>query len=128
VIPIQLVLSPQLAEEKNLWLKSLTNQLQGEEKIGRLVKDFQKHTNNIWYKSVMNMIVRANLKEFQEVKEMSLCEALEELMHDELEECRKKGWDDKEREVISKMQKNGFSQEKIAQILEIPLKNVLAVK
>lgn len=35
---------------------------------------------------VMNIIVRANKKEFQEVKEM--CEALEELMYEELEEKR----------------------------------------
>ena len=34
----------------------------------------------------MNIIVRANKKEFQEVKEM--CEALEELMYEELEEKR----------------------------------------
>ena len=33
---------------------------------------------------VMHVIVRANKKEFQEVKEM--CEALEELMYEELEE------------------------------------------
>ena len=132
LIPIQLVFSPELAEEKNPWLKSLTNRLKGEEIIGRLVKDFQKHANNIWYKSMMNMIIRANLKEFQEVKDMSLCEALDELMHDELEESRKRGWDDgwgnRGKEVIAKMQKNGFSPEKIAQILEIPLKDVLAVK
>ena len=35
---------------------------------------------------VMNIIVRANKKEFQEVKEM--CEALEELMYEELGEKR----------------------------------------
>ena len=35
---------------------------------------------------VMNIIVWANKKEFQEVKEM--CEALEELMYEELEEKR----------------------------------------
>lgn len=34
----------------------------------------------------MHIIVRANKKEFQEVKEM--CEALEELMYEELEEKR----------------------------------------
>lgn len=44
---------------------------------------------NPLYKSVMNIIVRANKKEFQEVKDM--CEALEELMHDELEERRRLG-------------------------------------
>lgn len=37
----------------------------------------------------MNIIVRANKKEFQEVKDM--CEALEELMRDELEERRRLG-------------------------------------
>lgn len=35
---------------------------------------------------VMNIIVRANKKEFQEVKEM--CEALEELVYEELGEKR----------------------------------------
>ena len=156
VFPVQLVLSPELTEEQNLWLKSLTNQIKDDKTIGKLVRDFQQHTNNIWYISMMNMIVRANMKKFQEVQDMSVCEALEELMHDELEECRKRGWMDgqkagwidgqkagwrdgqkagletgrynKEKEVISKMQKNGFSPEMISQILEIPLKDVLAVK
>ena len=39
---------------------------------------------------VMNIIVWANKKEFQEVKEM--CEALEELMYEELEEKRRLGY------------------------------------
>jgi len=138
------VLSPKLAEEQNLWLKSLTNQIKDDKTIGKLVKDFQQHTNNIWYKSMMNMIVRANMKKFQEVRDMSVCEALEELMQDRLEESwnngqkagwidgQKAGWGDgwgnRGREDILKMKKNGFSPEKIAQILEIPLKEVLAVK
>ncbi len=59
---------------------------------------------------------------------MSVCEALEELMHDELQKRWDDGWGNRGKEDIMKMLKNGFSPEKIAQILEIPLKDVLAVK
>ena len=53
------------------------------------MEDYKNHDKNPLYKSVMNIIVRANKKEFQEVKDM--CEALEELMRDELEERRRLG-------------------------------------
>ena len=51
----------------------------------------------------MHIIVRANKKEFQEVKEM--CEALEELMYEELEEKRRLGLQEGLREGLREGEK-----------------------
>lgn len=56
----------------------------------KLLEDFGNHKQEILYRSVMNIIMQANKTQFQEVKDM-LCEALEELMKDELEANRSRG-------------------------------------
>lgn len=88
-IPMQLIVTGKLSAKENLWLRNLTNHLEGRQAARELLEDYKNHDKNSLYKSVMNIIVRANKKEFQEVKDM--CEALEELMHDELEERRRLG-------------------------------------
>ena len=50
-----------------------------------------EHKKDERYRSVMDLIVRANQELFMEVKKM--CRALEELMADELEAMRKSGWE-----------------------------------
>ena len=69
----------------------------GKEAAKELLEEYKNYTKNPLYKSVMNIIVRANKKEFQEVKEM--CEALEELMYEELEEKRRLGLQEGEKRV-----------------------------
>lgn len=86
-IPMQLIITSRLSEKENLWLKSLTDELEQTADAERLVSVYKKHTDNTLYRSVMDIIVRANRKKFQEVKEM--CTALEELMKDEIEAMRK---------------------------------------
>ena len=88
-IPIQLILTKELSEEQNLWLKSLTNELEETETAKHLIEQYGKHKGNNLYKSVMDLIVRANKDKFKEAKIM--CEALEELMEDELEAKRTQG-------------------------------------
>ena len=88
-IPIQLILTKELSEEQNLWLKSLTDELEETEMAKRLIEQYGKHKGNNLYKSVMDLIVRANKDKFKEAKIM--CEALEELMEDELEAKRTQG-------------------------------------
>ena len=88
-IPIQLILTKELSEEENLWLKSLTDDLEKPETAKRLIDQYRKHKGNNLYKSVMNLIVRANKSKFEEAKTM--CEALEELMKDELEAKKAEG-------------------------------------
>lgn len=85
-IPIQIIVTKDLSAEENLWLKSLTDQLPGEQFAQKLFRDYEKHQNNILYQSTMNIIVQANQRLYKEDKNM--CEALlelaKELMQDEL--------------------------------------------
>jgi len=83
IIPIQLLVTPKLSEEQNLWLKSLTNQIQ-EPQMKAIINDYKKHKNNPLYDSILNLIIQANQKKFKEVNDM--CEALEELMKDKIQE------------------------------------------
>ena len=88
-IPIQMILTKELSEKHNLWLKSLTDDLEGADIRWRLIEQYGEHKENKLYKSVMNLIVRANQDKFKEVKTM--CEALEELMKDEMEAKKAEG-------------------------------------
>lgn len=87
-MPMQLIVTKELSEE-NLWLKSLTNHLTGTETADNLLREYGHHKEDKLYKSVMDMIVRANKEKFVEVKTM--CEALEELMKDELDAKEREG-------------------------------------
>ena len=102
-IPIQLVLLHQLSGEKNLWLHSLSVEMSGREEAESLLKEYEKHKRDKKYRSVMDMIVRVNREQFLEVKKM--CQALEELMADELEDMRKKGQEDGRKEGIARFAK-----------------------
>lgn len=90
IIPIQIIVTRHLNPEKNLWLSSLTDHLTDIQVTQKLLEDFGKHKQNRLYRSAINIIMQANKTQFQEVKDM-LCEALEELMKDELEEKRTLG-------------------------------------
>ncbi len=67
-IPIQLILTKELSENHNLWLKNLTDNLEDPEMVNRLIEQYAKHKENSLYKSVMNLIVRANQEKFKEVE------------------------------------------------------------
>lgn len=86
-IPIQLIVTSKLPEEENLWLRNLTNKMADPASAEKLVKEYGKHKDNILYQSVMDIIVRANAEQFQEVGNM--CEALKELMKDEFDAVRR---------------------------------------
>ena len=80
---IQLIVTNRLSEKDNLWLKNLTNDLRENEIALKLIEDYRKHEKNTLYRSVMNVIVKANEERFQEVD--SMCEALEELFKDKID-------------------------------------------
>ena len=84
-IPIQIVVGSQLSPKENLWLRGLTNKLESQEMLEDLVKDYRKHSENTWYQSAMNIIVRANEEKFMEDDSM-VCDALMEIMGDKLEQ------------------------------------------
>ena len=88
LFPIQLIVTKYLTSAENLWLKSLTNDLKSEDDAKLLLSAYQKHQKEKLYQSVMNIIVRANRERF-EVD--SMCEALEEIMKDKLDERENRG-------------------------------------
>ena len=85
ILPIQLIVTSKLNWEDNLWLRSLTNKLEDRSQIQKIVNEYHDNKSNKLYESVMDIIVRANQKEFEEAKG-DMCKALEELMADVIEE------------------------------------------
>lgn len=106
ILPIQFIITSRLTQKENLWLKSLTNHLEHAKEADYLVSEYRKHKNNTLYQSVMDIIVRANIEKFREVKEM--CEALKELMKDEYDamyqyfEAKNQEIENRNREVENK--------------------------
>ncbi|MDE7045327.1 MAG: hypothetical protein K2O97_10025 [Acetatifactor sp.] len=88
IFPMQLIVTSRLSPEKNLWLNSLTNDLR-KENMDRLLQEYGKHSNENLYRSVMNLIVRANREKFEEGK--AVCDALKELFRKDIEEARREG-------------------------------------
>ena len=90
ILPIQVLVTNQLSPEKNLWLYSLTDTLEDMSVTRRLLEDYKKNKENQLYQSVMEIIVKANENRLKEGKR-DMCNALLELMKDELDEKREEG-------------------------------------
>lgn len=122
-VPIQLIVTSRLSEEKNFWLKNLTNELRDEETVDKMLREYEKHKNNVCYRSVMDIVVRANEKMFKGGSEM--CDALWELFADRIEDLNQKSWEAGEKEGkkegisltkrVFRMDAEGISCEMIAE-------------
>lgn len=111
-LPIQILLLNRLPEKENLWLRNLTDHLSGEEQAERLVKEYWNHKDNTLDQAVMDIIIRANRKQFEEAKNM--CDALRELFAEELKENYQAGEDQGRREfsrLILKLSELGRTDE-----------------
>ncbi len=75
--------------KENLWLRSLTNNLNDAKLVDKISGIYSKHQKDERYKSVMNVIVRANREKFKEVTNM--CEALREIWAEDFERARTEG-------------------------------------
>lgn len=76
--PVQFLVTSELPEETNLWLRSLTNRLSECSSAEKLIREYEKHQKDTLYSSVMEIIVQANVEKFSEVRQM--CNALRELI------------------------------------------------
>ena len=81
MFPAQIIVTKLISKEENFWLRNLTNKLESKEEVYR---QYQKHSDNNLYKSVMDIIVKANGELFKEGNEM--CQALFDLYRNELME------------------------------------------
>ena len=90
MVPTQIILLDALSDEESLWLKSLTDHIAGDGDIDRLLESYEKHFTDPHYRTVMDIVVRANRRRFEEMKSKYLCDALVELFEDELNEKAEK--------------------------------------
>lgn len=88
-IPMQLLLTPKLSEKENYWLQNLRTNLKAGAEIRSLVARYEKHKHSKDYEAVMDLITRANWKEME--VERKMCDALKELLSDELQEANARG-------------------------------------
>ena len=127
LFPMQLLLTSALSETENFWLRYLTNDLKTVEEANKILGKYEGHQKENLYKSVMNIIVNANRELFKEAKKV--CEALRELMKEELEEREKAGRIEGERKakihLIQMKLAKGKTVESIAEDLEESVENVL---
>ena len=89
MFPVQILVNRELSKKDSIWLSRLRTDLKVEEDIGPLSIEYKGKEKNPLYAAVMDLIVRANRKQYEEGKEM--CDALRELFADELEEKEKEG-------------------------------------
>lgn len=82
--PIQLILTSELSEEHNFWLKNLTDDLKEKETAEKMLREYEKHKKDKLYESVMDIVIHANEQIFEEAKG-NMCNALMELMKDEFD-------------------------------------------
>lgn len=134
IFPIQIIVTKRLPKEENFWLRNMTTNLTQKE-AEELIYAYEGHEKDNLYKSVMDVIVRANEDEFEEMKRM--CDALLELMKDEIDECKEiarqeglnegvsQGKQEQLQLLIEKKIVKGKSIEQIADELEESVEDIL---
>ncbi len=98
-IPIQLLVTRQLSQKENLWLRSLTNKLDTRENAELLIEDYIGHQKNNLHKAVIETIMRANQKLFEEVNGVS--DIIMEIVQEKFDRKLKEELD-KETKIIKK--------------------------
>ena len=86
---MQIIVTKELTDEKNLWLHNLTNSLRETSSVKKLLSEYEKQKRNTLYQAVMEIIVNANKGKFSEVNHM--CNALLEIVKDDLAERERIG-------------------------------------
>lgn len=84
-IPVQFIVTAQLSEQENFWLKNLTNDLQDKTTAKELIERYKEHKDDIHYDSVMDIIVKANKNIFNQGDE-NMCNALLELVQEQMQD------------------------------------------
>ena len=141
MFPMQILVTNRLSREEYIWLGRLRGGLEVTE-IEPLAREYKSNQEDPLYQAVMDLIIRANAEQYEEVRKM--CDALRELFADELEkreervielgiergiECgieqgREQGILLNLVSLVRKKQKKGMAVEEIAEILEADLQLV----
>ena len=114
IFAIQIIVTSRLSKEQNFWLRNLTDDIKEPEVIREIAKKYQENRGNRLYRSVMNIIVRANEESFRE--ERSMCEAIIELFREEYDAGVKKAMED------------GVQRGAMQQLVELVRDNLLSLE
>ena len=88
-IPMQLLITRELTQEENFWLKNLRMDLKAGREIQTIVARYEQNRHSKDYAAVMDLITRANWTEME--VERKMCDALKELFAEELKEENERG-------------------------------------
>lgn len=125
VFQIQLLVQKRLSEKENFWLKSLTNDLVEKPKAERLLAEYKKHESDLLYRSVMNIIVRAN-RERLEVNDM--CEALDELLEFHFKGKLQAGWEEGRAKGMAEGRVEGRAEGRLEVLLSLVRDRILSTE
>lgn len=89
LFPMQVVVQRELDKGENVWLSRLRQNLQMQEDVEALARAYKGKDGNPLYSAVMDLIVRANWKIYEEGE--TVCDALNELFADKVECARENG-------------------------------------
>lgn len=118
VMGIQIIVTSRLSPEKNLWLYSLTDELNDSEVKQKLLEKYKGKEKDELYSAVMQVILAANEKRFKEGEDM--CDAWMKIVNETCEEVieeRREEWMEEGREEgLEEGIKKGRELEKISMI------------
>jgi len=126
-IPIQIIETKKLPESGNIWLKSLTNDLETRN-LRAILEKGKKREGGMPSDAYFDVILRANKKILMEVSAMTTPTLEEILTEAGVLPVWVAKWEVKSKtEVARNLIAKGMSIEEIAQVTELPYENVLAL-
>ncbi|GHU97747.1 hypothetical protein FACS189483_04610 [Spirochaetia bacterium] len=132
IIPIQIIVSPQLTETGNLWIKGLSHGL-NIRSADTIFKESRLKGNEPLIRAYLYAVLQANPQTAKEVVKMSdatQTQSLEDVLEEMgwLARWEKKGEEKKAQEVIKNLLEFGMGPEQVSAALKVPLTQVHAVQ
>lgn len=98
VMGIQIIVTSELSPEENLWLYSLTDELNDSRIRQKLLEDYREKEKDKLYSAVMQVIIKANERQFR--KGETMCDALMEIIEDKVNEKVNERVNEKVNEIV----------------------------
>ena len=114
VMGIQIIVTSRLSPEKNLWLYSLTDELNDSEVKQKLLEKYKGKEKDELYSAVMQVILAANEKRFKEGEDM--CDAWMKIVNETCGELIETSREEGREEGLEEGIKRGRELEKISLI------------
>jgi hypothetical protein len=128
-IPMQIIESKKLPGRENMWLKSLANDLKNDD-AKTILEEAEKRGRETPMDAYWDVLLRANLKTFLEVRNMARAATFEEVLTEAglipewMERGREEGREQGREIIAQNLLRMGMSVEEIARATELPVEKV----